>query len=110
MIVMVVLAAVALPVIDLVWAVIRRVAKGQSPTTADAGHIHHRLLALGHTHRRTVLVLYAWVSAVAFGAVSFSIAPAGIALAMTVVAVVGAAALTAVPLMRGRRSAASVTR
>ena len=108
--VMVVLAAVALPVIDLVWAVVRRVAKGQSPTTADAGHIHHRLLALGHTHRRTVLVLYAWVSAVAFGAVSFSIAPAGIALAMTVVAVVGAAALTAVPLMRGRRSAASVTR
>ena len=77
--IIVVLAAIALPVLDLVWAVIRRTARGQSPFAADAGHIHHRLLRLGHTHRRTVLVLYMWVSAVAFGAVSFSVVPIKIA-------------------------------
>ena len=38
---------VALPVADLVWAVVRRTARGQSPFQADAGHIHHRLLRLG---------------------------------------------------------------
>lgn len=100
--IMVVIAAVALPVLDLIWAVVRRAAKGMSPFTADAGHIHHRLLRLGHTHRRTVLVLYMWVSAVAFGAVSFSIVPARVALGVTLAAVLVAVALTAVPLMRGK--------
>jgi len=100
--IVVVLAAVALPVLDLVWAVVRRAARGQSPFAADAGHIHHRLLRLGHTHRRTVLVLYLWVSAVAFGAVSFSVVPVTWAATFTAVALVGAAALTAVPLMKGK--------
>ncbi|WP_288833111.1 MraY family glycosyltransferase [uncultured Corynebacterium sp.] len=100
--IVVVLAAVALPVLDLVWAVVRRAARGQSPFAADAGHIHHRLLRLGHTHRRTVLVLYLWVSAVAFGAVSFSVVPVTWAATFTAVALIGAAALTAVPLMKGK--------
>lgn len=100
--IIVVLAAVALPVADLVWAVIRRTARGQSPFEADAGHIHHRLLRLGHTHRRTVLVLYMWVAAVAFGAVSFSVVPARFAAAFSVVAVVVACLATLVPLARGK--------
>jgi UDP-GlcNAc:undecaprenyl-phosphate GlcNAc-1-phosphate transferase len=29
-------------------------------TIADKGHLHHRLLRLGHGHRRTVLILWAW--------------------------------------------------
>lgn len=100
--IIVVLAAIALPVLDLVWAVIRRTAKGQSPFTADAGHIHHRLLRLGHTHRRTVLVLYMWVSAIAFGAVSFSVVPSRVAVAFTAVALVGAFLATLVPLWQGK--------
>ena len=98
----VVLAAIALPVLDLVWAVVRRTAKGQSPFVADAGHIHHRLLRLGHTHRRTVLVLYMWVAAVAFGAVSFSLIPTPAALALSGVALGAAFLLTLVPLVRGK--------
>lgn len=100
--IIVVLAAIALPVLDLVWAVIRRTAKRQSPFTADAGHIHHRLLRLGHTHRRTVLVLYMWVSAIAFGAVSFSVVPSRVAVAFTAVALVGAFLATLVPLWQGK--------
>ena len=100
--IIVVLAAIALPVLDLVWAVIRRTARGQSPFAADAGHIHHRLLRLGHTHRRTVLVLYMWVSAVAFGAVSFSVVPFKVAASLSVAALLVAFLLTLVPLAKGK--------
>ena len=103
--IIVVLAAIALPVVDFVWAVVRRLARGQRPWEADAGHLHHRLLRLGHTHRRTVLVLYMWVSAVAFGAVSFSIVPTTYAAAFTVIARLVAFVATLVPLTRGKISA-----
>ena len=100
--IIVVIAAIALPVLDLVWAVVRRTARGESPFKADAGHIHHRLLRLGHTHRRTVLVLYMWVSAVAFGAVSFSIVPVRYAAAFTAIALVLAFVATLVPWAKGK--------
>lgn len=100
--IIVVIAAIALPVADLIWAVVRRTARGQSPFKADAGHIHHRLLRLGHTHRRTVLVLYMWVSAVAFGAVSFSLIPMGYAVLFTLLALLIAFVATLVPLARGK--------
>ncbi|WP_018295785.1 glycosyltransferase family 4 protein [Corynebacterium lubricantis] len=100
--VIVVLAAIALPVLDLVMAVVRRLSKGKSPFSADRQHIHHRLLALGHTHRRTVLVLYLWVSAVAFGAVSFSVFPSRIALLLSIVLLVFAALATIVPAVQGK--------
>ncbi|WP_342319563.1 MraY family glycosyltransferase [Corynebacterium mayonis] len=100
--IVVVAAAISFPIVDLVWAVVRRTARGQSPFVADAGHIHHRLLRLGHTHRRTVLVLYMWVCAVAFGAVSFSVVPLEWAVGLTAAAVCGAVVLTAVPLIRGK--------
>ena len=100
--IIVVLAAVFVPVLDLLLAVVRRLASGRSPFAADKMHIHHRLLSLGHTHRRTVLVLYLWVSVVAFGAVSFSVIPPGYALALFVVMTLVAAAVTAVPVVRRR--------
>lgn len=100
--VIVVVAALALPIIDFVWAVVRRLARGQRPWEADAGHLHHRLLRLGHTHRRTVLVLYMWVSAVALGAVSFSIVPLHYAAGFTVLALVLAFVATLVPWAKGK--------
>ncbi|STC70225.1 glycosyltransferase family 4 protein [Corynebacterium pilosum] len=100
--IMVVVAAVALPVLDLVMAVVRRVSQGKSPFTADRQHIHHRLLDLGHTHRRTVLVLYLWVSAIAFGAVSFSIFPSSFAAGLSVILLTLAAVATAVPVAQGK--------
>ncbi len=48
----------ALPLADTGFAVIRRLAHGQSPFQADKGHFHHRLLALGLSQKQTVLVLY----------------------------------------------------
>ncbi|ERS55727.1 MraY family glycosyltransferase [Corynebacterium sp. KPL2830] len=100
--ILVVIAAVFIPVLDLVWAVIRRLSQGRSPFSADKAHIHHRLLSLGHTHRRTVLVLYLWVSAVAFGAVSFSIVPAPVAIGLSIMALLVAFGATLIPLRQGK--------
>lgn len=100
--ILVVAAAIFVPVLDLVLAVVRRLSKGTSPFAADKLHLHHRLLSLGHTHRRTVLVLYLWVSVVAFGAVSFSVVPARVALSLFLVALVVAFLVTLIPLRAGK--------
>lgn len=54
------LMALAVPIFDTGMAIFRRVFKGRSITGADKEHIHHRLLEMGHTHKRAVLLLYLW--------------------------------------------------
>jgi UDP-GlcNAc:undecaprenyl-phosphate GlcNAc-1-phosphate transferase len=53
------LLVLGVPIMDTFWITIRRIASGHSPFAADRGHIHHRLLDLGLSHRGTVLVIYA---------------------------------------------------
>ena len=62
------LAVLVLPLLDMTMAVVRRVGTGHSPFHPDARHLHHRLLALGHSHRRAVAILYLWTAVFAFGA------------------------------------------
>jgi UDP-GlcNAc:undecaprenyl-phosphate GlcNAc-1-phosphate transferase len=66
------LAVLAVPFIDLLLAVVRRISKGRSPFAPDKQHLHHRLLELGHSHRRAVLLLYFWSALVAFAGVGLS--------------------------------------
>jgi UDP-GlcNAc:undecaprenyl-phosphate GlcNAc-1-phosphate transferase len=47
-----------LPIFDTCFAILRRVAKGQSPMAPDRGHIHHRLIDMGFSQKQTVAVLY----------------------------------------------------
>ena len=95
------LAVLAIPLVDLLLAVARRVRHGQSPFTPDKQHLHHRLLELGHTHRRAVLLLYFWAALLAFGGVAFSIAagPWAVVAALAALAAVGVV-LSAVPHFR----------
>lgn len=51
--------ALGVPVIDALWSPVRRFILGQKIFMPDRDHIHHRLLALGYTHKRAVLMLYA---------------------------------------------------
>jgi UDP-GlcNAc:undecaprenyl-phosphate GlcNAc-1-phosphate transferase len=53
------LLALGLPLMDMLLAMMRRFLERRSIFSADRGHLHHRLLDLGLTHRRAVLVLYA---------------------------------------------------
>nr|WP_203672821.1 MULTISPECIES: MraY family glycosyltransferase [unclassified Streptomyces] len=67
------LTLIAIPAADLVLAIVRRTWNGQSPFAADRGHLHHRLLEIGHSHSRAVLIMYFWSALIAFGAVAFSL-------------------------------------
>ena len=56
--IIVALLVLAVPIIDTFWVIVRRLSAGRSPFTPDRGHIHHRLLDLGLSHRSTVLLIY----------------------------------------------------
>lgn len=46
------------PIFDIVFATIRRMAKGQKPWHADRGHVHHRLIDMGFNQKQSVGILY----------------------------------------------------
>ena len=52
------LIALGLPIIDTLFAMVRRVLERRPIFSPDRGHIHHQLLAMGITHRGAVLTLY----------------------------------------------------
>lgn len=52
------LLVLGMPVTDLTFAIIRRKLRGQSIAKADRGHLHHRLLDAGYTHRQAVILMY----------------------------------------------------
>ncbi len=57
------------PMVDLVLAVVRRTRRGQAFYQPDKEHLHHRLLEIGHSQRRAVLIMWMWAGLVAFGGV-----------------------------------------
>ena len=81
----------ALPFVDLLLAIVRRVSRGESPFKPDKQHLHHRLLQRGHSHRRAVLMLYFWSALLAIGGVSLSITnrPLVVGVVVAVLAVLG---------------------
>ena len=47
----------AVPIIDITFASLRRILKGKSPFVADAEHIHHKLLKAGFSQKKTVAIM-----------------------------------------------------
>ena len=54
------LLILGVPIFDLAFAIFRRATSRRSLSTADKGHLHHRLMDLGHGHRRSVVILWTW--------------------------------------------------
>jgi UDP-GlcNAc:undecaprenyl-phosphate/decaprenyl-phosphate GlcNAc-1-phosphate transferase len=54
------LLVLGVPLLDTMFAVVRRASRRGDITTADKDHLHHRLLRLGHGHRRSVAILWVW--------------------------------------------------
>jgi len=52
----------AVPLIDTAFSLLRRLVRGQSVSTADREHLHHRLMRLGHGPRRSVAILWLWTA------------------------------------------------
>lgn len=96
------LAVMILPLLDLFMAVLRRTARRSSPFSADRGHIHHKLVDGGYTHRQAVLLLYLWTFVVGYGAVSLTYFPAEIVISVTIVALALLILLTLRPWMARR--------
>ena len=61
------------PLSDLVLAVVRRTRRGQAFYQPDKEHLHHRLLEIGHSQRRAVLIMWLWAGLIAFGGVLVSL-------------------------------------
>src|SRR4051795_554950 len=100
-------AVLFIPFVDLVMAVVRRTRRGQSPFSPDKMHLHHRLLALGHSHRRAVLVMYFWAALLSFGAIGLSISggTAELVLAIGLLLVVGVVVVLSPRARRAAREA-----
>lgn len=98
------IAILVLPLLDLIMAVVRRTSNGLSPFAPDRGHLHHRLLDIGHSHRSSVLIMYIWTFLFAFAVVAMSMEGVPLILfALTVLLAVGVLVMMALPRWRARR-------
>lgn len=94
-------AVLIVPLLDLTMAVVRRMSAGKSPFSADRKHLHHRLLDMGHTQVRAVLIFYAWTAVVSGGALlAFVLEDAWIALVFVTVGFIICTAFTVAPISR----------
>ncbi|MCI2416600.1 undecaprenyl/decaprenyl-phosphate alpha-N-acetylglucosaminyl 1-phosphate transferase [Saccharopolyspora sp. K220] len=99
---LVVTAVLFVPLLDLIMAVVRRTRAGKSPFHADKMHLHHRLLEIGHSQRRAVLLIYLWAAVIAFGAVSLTLFNAVVVAWVVGLGVLLAAIISVIPRMRAR--------
>ena len=99
-------AVLAVPLVDLLLAVIRRTRARRNPFAPDKQHLHHRLLELGHSQRRAVVVMYAWTGLIAGTAVAMAFVPVAYA---AIGFVVGLALLIYAVRRPGRPAPAEVT-
>lgn len=95
------LAVIAVPLVDLALAVVRRTRAGRSPFAPDKQHIHHRLLEMGHTQRRAVMLMHLWAALLAFAAVSLVFFPPVVSAVAFVVGVVVLALAVSWPRIAG---------
>jgi UDP-GlcNAc:undecaprenyl-phosphate GlcNAc-1-phosphate transferase len=56
------LVILGVPMFDFAFSIIRRAARRQRVSVADKDHLHHRLMRIGHGHRRAVVILWSWTA------------------------------------------------
>ncbi|HEY7053790.1 MAG TPA: MraY family glycosyltransferase [Mycobacterium sp.] len=95
-----VIAVMFVPMLDLLLAIVRRTRAGRSAFSPDKMHLHHRLLQIGHSHRRVVLLIYLWVGIVAFGTASTIFVDPRYAGGVMLAAIVVAIVVTVIPVLK----------
>lgn len=91
----------AVPFLDTLFAVVRRLVTRQPVSMGDRGHLHHLLMLAGHTHRQAVLVLYLWSAIIAFATVGPAFLPLGGFIPWVVGAIVTGTVVTVYGIRRG---------
>ncbi|HEU4881887.1 MAG TPA: MraY family glycosyltransferase [Longimicrobium sp.] len=89
------LLMLALPLLDTLLSILRRWLRGKPVFGADEHHLHHRLMAIGLTHVRAVVLLYVFAAALAVLGVVLAFGPAR----MVTFAALGGAAVTVAILL-----------
>jgi UDP-GlcNAc:undecaprenyl-phosphate GlcNAc-1-phosphate transferase len=100
------LAILMLPLLDLTLAVLRRIRAGNSPFAADRKHIHHKLQDFGHSHIGSVMVFYLWTAVISFSALALLFIPAELVLVLSIAAGVPVLIYTVWPVIERRRKRA----
>jgi UDP-GlcNAc:undecaprenyl-phosphate/decaprenyl-phosphate GlcNAc-1-phosphate transferase len=90
------LLVLAVPLLDVVLAIVRRMRRGLGISHADKEHIHHRLMEIGHSHRQAVLLMYLWAALISGCALAIAFIDGG----ELVIAIVAGAILVATVLPR----------
>src|ERR1035437_9165790 len=88
------LAILSVPLLDVLLAVVRRTRAGRRPWNPDSEHLHHRMLQFGHSHVQAVLLLYLWAALFALGAVSFAFVDGWLPIVVIVLVAISAIVLT----------------
>ncbi|MCC6809131.1 MAG: undecaprenyl/decaprenyl-phosphate alpha-N-acetylglucosaminyl 1-phosphate transferase [Deltaproteobacteria bacterium] len=84
------IVSLGIPLVDTLLAMLRRVLERRSIFSPDRGHIHHRLLDMGITHRRAVLIIYGTSVALTIAAIVISLGrdwQVGVAISIAAVAI-----------------------
>jgi UDP-GlcNAc:undecaprenyl-phosphate/decaprenyl-phosphate GlcNAc-1-phosphate transferase len=97
------LLVLAVPLLDVVLAVSRRVRRGQGIGVADKEHIHHHLLVIGHSHRRAVLLMYLWSALISFSALAVGLINGRLEVGAILLLTSTLFLITALPRLAGRR-------
>lgn len=95
-------AVILLPLLDLGLSVIRRLSRGQSPFSADQGHMHHLMVKGGHSVQKSVILMYLWSALCATGVMAFALLDRAIFVPIYSVALIVVGFITWGPTVRHR--------
>lgn len=98
----------AIPLLDLGMAVVRRLRARRSPFEADREHLHHRLLRMGNSQREVAIIMYLWTAMFAFPTVIAAFYPLWISLVVALSIAIVSLALIWRGFLKVRRTASIV--
>ena len=93
------------PILDAIWAAVRRILSGRSPFSADRGHLHFLLLDVGFTQRQTALIIYSLC--IVFGVIALIASPTQKILAIFALVIIIILLLTVLTLTKRRKAQSS---
>jgi UDP-GlcNAc:undecaprenyl-phosphate GlcNAc-1-phosphate transferase len=91
------------PLLDVGLAVLRRTRRRQSLGTPDKEHVHHRLMDIGHSHRRAVLLMYLGSALLSGSGLAVGLINGRFAVGMVLIGTAGLFLVTLLPRLLDRR-------
>lgn len=92
------------PFLDVVLAIVRRTRRGQGIGHPDKEHLHHRLMEIGHGHRKAVLLMYLWSALVSAGALAVGLYDGRFVVGLILFGAAALFLITALPRLSARRN------